>query len=219
MLVLNDLHIGVNRSGGTTPQSQVALRTYLLDNLASILDKESGPVVINGDIFDGFTVDTNDVVKTARTLNTWLNKMTLREVHLVAGNHDYNPRGDKLSSFHLLVHMLYMSKVHGRVYVYDKGLKQVSRNVWCIPHMPNQDLFNMEIAEAIPVGKPGQYLLLHCNYKNGFAENSDHSLNLSDDQVGDLMKAGWTLLLGHEHVGYSLRGGGGVVAGNQLPSS
>lgn len=219
MLIINDLHIGVNRSGGTTPQSQAALRKYLLDNLAGILDKESGPVAINGDIFDGFTVDTNDVVKAAIIFVDWLNEHSGALLGLVAGNHDYNPRGEKLSSFHLLAHMLAMSTVHSKVAVYDKGLAHISDNVWCIPHMPNQDLFNMEIAKAVPVGKPGQYLLLHCNYKNGFSENSDHSLNLSDDQVGALMKAGWTLLLGHEHIGYSLRGGRVVVAGNQFPSS
>lgn len=217
MLCISDLHIGVNRSGGTTPQSQAALRTYLLDSLASILDKETGAVVINGDIFDGFTVGTNDVVKAAIIFVDWLNEHSGALLGLVAGNHDYNPRGEKLSSFHLLAHMLAMSTVHSKVAVYDKGLAHISDNVWCIPHMPNQELFNLEIERAVPQG--GRYLLLHCNYKNGFAENSDHSLNLSDDQVGALMKAGWTLLLGHEHVGYSLRGGRVVVAGNQFPSS
>lgn len=33
------------------------------------------------------------------------------------------------------------------------------------------------------------------------------------------MRAGWTLVLGHEHQGYSLRGGRVVVVGNQFPSS
>ena len=33
MLILNDLHIGFRRVGGTTPASQEALRTYLFDNL------------------------------------------------------------------------------------------------------------------------------------------------------------------------------------------
>jgi hypothetical protein len=219
MLVLNDLHVGVNRSGGTTQQSQAALRNYLLDNLASILDKESGPVVINGDLFDGFTVDTKEVVRVAHIFDTWLGTTQANKLHLVAGNHDYNPRGDKLSSFHLLCYILNMVDYGQRFRTYDRGLAQISDNVWCIPHMPNQELFNLEVAEAIQVGRLGQYLLLHCNYKNGFAESSDHSLNLSDDQVANLMRAGWTLLLGHEHIGYSLRGGRVVVAGNQFPSS
>jgi hypothetical protein len=30
VLVINDLHIGVNRAGGTTPQSQAALRCVII---------------------------------------------------------------------------------------------------------------------------------------------------------------------------------------------
>jgi hypothetical protein len=64
-----------------------------------------------------------------------------------------------------------------------------------------------------------KYLLLHANYKNSFAEHSDHSLNLNDEQVGNLMRAGYTIVLGHEHVGYTLRGERVIVVGNQFPTS
>lgn len=219
MLCINDLHIGVNRSGGTTPQSQQALRGYLRDWLEADLDNETGVVTVNGDLFDGFTVDTNEVVKTAMIFVDWLTSKPSCSLALIAGNHDYNPRGDKLSSFHLLVHMLAMSNVHKRVAVFDSGFQAVTDTIWCIPHMPNQALFDMEIEKAVNKPESAKYLLLHCNYKNGFAENSDHSLNINDDQVGALMRADWTLILGHEHVGYKLRGGRVVVVGNQVPSS
>lgn len=216
-LVINDLHIGVTRSGGTTPQSQQELRDYLLNGLSQLLASEDEEVVINGDLFDSFTVDTSQVIETANIIHNWLSFRPKARINLIAGNHDWNPRGDKVSSFHLLGVMLGMSDVSARVRVFDKGFSHVSGNVWCVPHMPNQEAFDVEIGKALK--QNGKYLLLHCNYKNGFAENSDHSLNINDEQVGKLMMAGWTLIIGHEHIGYTLREGRVVVVGNQFPSS
>lgn len=218
MLIINDLHIGVQRTGGTTPQSQVALRNNLRDSVAKLLSTEMGEVTVNGDLFDGFTVDVYEMIKTYEIFSDWLNEVGSRRLNIIQGNHDHNPRGDKVSSFHLLCHFL-MARFDEQVRIFDKGYAHVSGNACCIPHMPNQELFNMEVAKAIAEGGDGGYLLMHCNYKNGFAENSDHSLNLGDDQVGALIKAGWNLVLGHEHIGYELRGGRVVVVGNQFPSS
>ena len=221
MLIINDLHLGVQRSGGTTPQSQIYLKNWLRGKVRMLIDGEYGAVTVNGDLFDGFTVDIAEVVKAYEMFADWMHIAPTRKLNLIQGNHDWNPRGDKMSSFHLLCHFL---KAHfdDRVRVFDTGFDELTPEVFCIPHMPNQELFNMEVQKAIsyPIafGSAG-YLLLHCNYKNGFAENSDHSLNLGDDQVGDLIKAGWKLVLGHEHIGYELRGGKVIVVGNQFPSS
>jgi metallophosphoesterase superfamily enzyme len=219
MLVLNDLHLGVVRSGGTTPQSQAALRDWLRSSFASMLPpKINGEVTINGDLFDGFTVDTAEVIKVYDILADWLRDDYGQRINLIQGNHDWNPRGDKMSSFHLLAHFL-QARFGAKVRVYDEGFAYLTGGVWCIPHMPNQALFDLEIEKAIACTGTERHLLLHCNYKNGFAENSDHSLNINDDQVGRLMIAGWNLVLGHEHVGYELRGGRVIVTGNQFPSS
>lgn len=225
MLIINDLHIGVVRSGGTTPQSQRELRDYLLNGLRDLLYREDEEVTINGDLFDSFTVDASEVIEVAYIICNWLSSRANARINLIAGNHDWNPRGDKVSSFHLLCSMLNLSDKHGRVEVFDKGFARVSESVWCIPHMPNQEAFDAEIEKAFNDGMLASrkglpaYLLLHCNYKNGFAENSDHSLNINDEQVGKLMTAGWTLIIGHEHIGYTLRGGRVLVVGNQFPSS
>lgn len=217
MLIINDLHLGVNRAGGTTPQSQQALRDHLREFIAELIATETDHLVVNGDLFDGFTVDTVEVVKAYALFAAWL-EAGGKDLTLVAGNHDWNPRGDKLSSFHLLCHFL---KAHypSKVWVCDTGFKCITGDVFCIPHMPNQELFNLEIEKALTGDAKDKHLLLHCNYKNGFAENSDHSLNINDDQVGQLMKAGWTLVIAHEHIGYTLRGGRVIVVGNQFPSS
>ena len=225
MLLISDIHLGCSRRGGTTPQSQQALRDYLRNSLESLLATESEWVVVNGDLFDKFTVDTSEVLLTCEIFYRWLSARPHAKLTLVSGNHDWSPRGNDVSSFHLLVAMLQMSGMGRDVHLrdYNDGFSEVGvkghRYVFCIPHMPNQALFDAEIQNAAATPGKGRYLLLHCNYKNTFADHSDHSLNLSDDQVGALMEAGWSLIIGHEHIGYSLRGGRVLVVGNQFPSS
>ena len=224
-LIISDTHIGVQRAGGTTPQSQQALRDYLRNSLESLLATENEWVVVNGDLFDKFTVDTSEVLLTCEIFYRWLGERPSAKLTLISGNHDWSPRGHEVSSFHLLVAMLQMSSVGHRVLIRDhtNGFSTAGAigclNVFCIPHMPNQALFDAEIQSAAATPGKDWYLLLHCNYKNTFADHSDHSLNLSDDQVGALMEAGWSLIIGHEHIGYSLRGGRVLVVGNQFPSS
>lgn len=220
-LILNDLHFGVIRQGGTTPQSQVALREYLRSSVTHVLStSKADHVVINGDLFDGFTVEVSEVIKVYELFADWIHESNGR-LTLISGNHDVSAKGDRVSSFHLLCHFL-KARFPEQVFVIDhtNGLTAVHGNIWAISHCLNQELFNIEIDKAIASPPPAcSYLLLHCNYKNTFAENSDHSLNLNDDQVGALMRAGWNLILGHEHCGYELRGGRVVVTGNQFASS
>lgn len=218
MIIINDTHLGVQRTGGTTPQSACALREYGLNAVSDILNaRVNEHFVVNGDLFDKFEIDTLSVITAYEMFADWLNAGT-GTLTLCVGNHDWAPRGNKLSSFHLLCRFL---KLHFgvRVLVVDKGFSLVDKRVWAIPHMPNQDLFALEVEKACETKHDGDYLLLHCNVKNTFAEHSDHSLNLTDDLLAKLMVAGWTLIVGHEHQGYTLRGGRVVVVGNQFPTS
>lgn len=216
--IINDLHLGTQRQAGTTPMTQDMLRGYLQNWLITFCFEHRGHLVINGDLFDGFTVDVLEVIQAYNTLSMYLSEPTNR-ITLVAGNHDYSPKGNKLSSFHLLAHFLtahFNSQV--QVIDYRHGFTKISEGLYAIPHMPNQDLFDMQIFRAAGVPEVGT-LLLHANCKNTFAENSDHSLNLSAEQVTGLMIKGWNLVFGHEHQGYTLRGGRITVVGNQVPSS
>ena len=218
MLILNDIHAAVQRVAGTTPATQVSLRQYVRDNLETLLRHGDREVTVNGDLLDGFAVDSHELVKVFDIFSKWLEGTSGRHLNLVGGNHDFSAKGDRLSSFHMLGHFL--REVHpGKVEVYDRGFTQINDNVWCIPHQLNQDLFNIEVQRAADTVVSGDYLLLHCNYKNGHAENSDHSLNLNDEQVGNLMRAGWNLVIAHEHIGYTLRGERVIVVGNQFPTS
>ena len=220
MLIINDIHIGVNRSGGTTVQSQVELQAAILQQLESHIEEESHHVVVNGDLFDSFYIDLRQVINTYHVFFNWIKEHQSR-LTLIAGNHDWSPKDGRVSSFHLLGFMLQKSNTGGIVEVldYKKGFCHIHRNVYCIPHMPNQNMFDDEVLEAVKSSHDGQYLLLHCNYRNNFTANSDHSLNLSENQVDQLMEAGWTLIIGHEHKGYTLRGGRVIVVGNQFPTS
>ena len=218
-IIINDLHLGVQRTGGMTPQSAQDLRDHQGRSLLGFVSRMGGEnhLIVNGDLFDRFEITASDVVDAHVLFADWLHDENCT-LTLCAGNHDWNPRGNKLSSFHLLRHFL-QAQFGDRVTVCDTGLEQIKDGIWCIPHMPNQDLFALEIEKACATKHEGEYLLLHCNVKNTFAEHSDTSLNLTDELLGKLMIAGWTLIVGHEHQGYTLRGGRVIVVGNQWPTS
>lgn len=217
MLVLNDCHIAATRVAGTTPASQIALRDSLRASLKTCLNMvDESEVVLNGDLFHGFTVETGEIIATYEIFSEWLCASHGRRLHLARGNHDWSAR-PIVSSFQLLSHFL-TAHFPSQVRIYEQGFERVTGDIYVIPHVANQDLFNIEIDKAIESGCKG-WLLLHCNYKNRFAEAADHSLNLSDDQIARIMIAGFNLVLGHEHIGYTLRGGRVIVVGAQTPSS
>lgn len=219
MLVINDTHLGARRQAGTTPESQQALTEFQRQEFRNLLDLTDGDLVINGDLFDSFTVDPVDVVFAYEALSDFIfngnQHMTLT---LVCGNHDHSPRGNKLSSFHMLCHFLQARwPFNVKVVDYSNGLTYIATDVLAIPHMPNQELFDLEI-EKLDDEKPG-VLLLHANYDNNFAEHSDHSLNVSEDVAKDLVAKGWTLLFGHEHQMRTALNGKVLITGNQIPTS
>ena len=218
MLVISDTHCSVQRMTGTTPATQIALRDYVRNALADLLKQHEGEhVVCNGDFFDAFQVDTAELIKAYEIL---VSHMQTGSLTMIMGNHDASAKGDKVSSFHLLCHFLNEAAPSKfRMIDHNDGFTEVFGNVYAVSHCMNQDLFDLEINKAAAFDGAGKYLLLHANYKNGHAEGSSHSLNLNDDHVGNLMRAGWTLVLGHEHVGAEYRSGRVIVVGNQFPSS
>lgn len=219
MLVISDLHLGVDRQAGTTPLTQVKLREYLQSWLVEFLQEhKTDHLCINGDLFDKFSVDPMEVIRVFNTFADWLND-TKGILTLIAGNHDSNPRGDKVSSFALLTHFLQRQfPKHVNVINVGDGFTRVWEETWAVPHMENQDTFDLALQAAIDSGEHG-FLLLHANVMSTFCENSDHSLNVSEAQIDALIAAGWTLVFGHEHVGKTLKGRKVIVVGNQIPSS
>lgn len=221
MLVLNDLHVGTKRQAGTTPASQAALTSFIIDRLDHLLHlTQESWIVVAGDLFDRFEVEATDLIAAYTLFSSWLAADEARTLTLIAGNHDWAPKGSKVSSFHLLAHFL-VSRFGDRVDVIDhtRGFTVVGENVYAIAHMPNQDLFNLELDKVAESDGAGRVLLLHCNVKNEFAQNSDHSLDLGDAHLGAIMRKGWTVVVAHEHQYRTLRSGRVVIPGNQIPTS
>lgn len=219
-LIVNDIHAGPTRAGGTTLASAAALRTYLQDEFRQLimahLDKD---LVVNGDLLDTFTIDVRELLQVYQTLVQWLHAGEGR-LFLIRGNHDASAKGQKISSFEFLCNIL-LSQFPDHVDVTHGKLRHLFGAAWAIGHSDNQDLFDMELEKAVEqIDGPGT-LFLHCNYDNHFAEESDHSLNLSEEAARRLTDKGVQLVLGHEHQKRVIKQPGAniLIAGNQFPSS
>lgn len=219
LLDVSDLHLGAIRSGGTTPTTAMQLRQELLFGFKQLLDMAGDDdVIINGDLFDTAAVPLTDLYAAISIADSWLARGTARLI-LPPGNHDLSKNRETFSSFDFFAN--YLRGRYGERVLVPREAAQISEqafDAWVVPHMPNQDLFELELSKV-----PGcSWLFLHCNYDNGFAAKSDHSLNLSRDQAAALMGRGiGNLIFGHEHQHKRVRFAQGdvLVVGNQMPSS
>lgn len=102
LTVLNDCHLGANRSAGTTPSTKLILRQRLLDQFIELLPRDSDLMIL-GDLFDTFDINPLDFYYTFTALNNWLIANPTKSLYLVAGNHDLSKTSTTVSSFELLV--------------------------------------------------------------------------------------------------------------------
>lgn len=209
MIAINDVHIGAIRSAGTTPASALALRKYALSEFESLLNHVNEDLVIVGDLFDTHSIPMTDLLATYQLLRKWLDKGF--NLSLLPGNHDLSTDSAKMGSFQFMAQLLIDEPTVQ--YLSSGGWVDEDLGVYGIPHMPNQDIFDMELAK-VPECK---FLLVHCNYDNFFAKDSDHSLNLSEAQA-KASKAE-TIVFAHEHAPRTALGGRVVIMGNQFPTS
>ena len=212
--IINDIHIGVKRSAGTTPNSAAALRKYILDSFAKLLPADKD-VLILGDLFDEFVVDIVDFWETFSILSAWLS-IHGNHLTLVRGNHDWSPKASAKSSFDLLADLLL--HVYDRVTVVRDGVMDIGNGVVVVPHVANQDCFELELDRAVAMG--GIYLLTHCNLIPPACHGRhDHSLTIDEDRAIVLSKQ-LVILNAHEHQHITYDLGKGIhCLGNQIPSS
>lgn len=215
MLITNDLHISVQRRGGTTPASQEALRTYQFYSLRKLLQESSDEhLLVAGDLFDSFECQTRDWVETYTVFADWLSSG--RKLTLIAGNHDNSSKGDKVSDFTALATVL-SGRFSKLVQVIDiNQTKWVEDGVLAIAHHADQGLFEAALEAALAL-QGLKTLILHCNLNNTFAQRSDHSLDLSDEMTRKFKRAGVSILLAHEHNARVV--GNVTVLGCQFPTS
>lgn len=223
MLILNDIHIGHQRKGGTTPKSREKLRSYLFTQLQLLLDEQStgsNKLVVMGDLFDQFEVDPRDWVETFNIFVNWLAKGN--SLTLVAGNHDHSPRANRVSSFEMLCQVLDNVGVETvgdfeAVHV-DEYLRDGSAIF--LAHCSNQDIFNLKLEELLHnETKGGDTLFVHANYDNKFTAQSDHSLNISRELAQMFRSKCVRLVFAHEHQAREDLGGYVYIMGNQWPTS
>ena len=214
LLVVNDTHLGVNRTGGTTPASSDSLRGWLQRQCATLIDL-SDEVLVYGDLFDTFQIPVADMLSAYITLSEWLNRKG-RKLYLLPGNHDLSKNSANMSSFELMARLLTMQHPDKVRYIQGGEWVDQARGLYGISHVPNQDIFDLELSK-VPDGV--MYLFLHVNVDNALAGQADHSLNITRDQARDLTKRGVTIVVGHEHQGREIMGDKVIITGNPFPSS
>lgn len=207
MILIHDLHLGVQRAAGTTPQSAVDLGNWMHQQFDKMLHRIDEDLVIVGDLFDTYQVPLRSVLLAHISLSKWLLKG--RKLYLIPGNHDLSTDSSKLSSFQFLA-KLFID--HPNV-SYHVGGGFIADDVYAISHVTNQDLLDLELAKVPKC----RYLLLHANYDNNFAKDADHSLNVSQAQC-EAMPAD-VIFFAHEHYYREDMRGKVFISGNQFPSS
>ena len=215
LTIINDTHLGAIRSGGTTPATALQLREYLQRQFEAALMRVDSDLLILGDLFDTGHVPLSDLWQAFKSLTRFLNddsRGELRKVFLVQGNHDLEKNLTVMCSFALLGSML-QTMYPSRVRVITEPTMLEQYGCYVVPHLANQDLFD----EALKKVPSCEYLLLHCNYDNGFAVESDHSLNLSPAQAVAAPVA--HIVIAHEHQASERLEGKVHIPGNQFPSS
>lgn len=214
LVVFNDLHIGVIRSGGATPVTALALRNYVLEGAKALLDivEDNEDVLINGDLFDTRDVPYTDLWETLEIFWAFLRSHPNSKVYAAGGNHDYSKDSTRMSSFQLFCRVM-ESSFSSQFQAIHEPTALPLHDAYVIPHVQNQDLFNLALEKVPSCG----VLYLHCNYNNHFATESDHSLNLSPEQATAAPVD--HIVLGHEHQRSTALAGKVVVPGNQIPTS
>ena len=207
LTILNDTHISAVRSAGTTSATRQALRERMLLKFESLLP-EQGDLLIGGDLFDATHIAASDLFAVYGILTRWLTANPDSFLYNSRGNHDCASSSNVMSSFDLLGKLLTMHFPNRYVHI-DKPT--ATPHGYVIPHMPNQVLFDDAIA-AVP---ECDFLFVHCNISNCFAAQSDHSLNLSLEQIAACKAK--QIVCAHEHHGRTL--GKVTVTGLQTPSS
>ncbi len=221
--IINDVHLGVKRQAGTTNASRDALEAYTFEQFRLLLQRCEGSsaTVIAGDLFNKAKVGEVALYMAFRLLSDHM-KRSDQDLILVRGNHDNRSETvNDMCSLELLYVLLQDAKDSGAfggdvhlVYNEPDLLEVDGVELYIIPHVFDQEEFDKQI-DRVPAGV--QYLLLHVNYDNYFAQG-DHSLNLSKQQAKKITGTDTTILIAHEHHN-RVPAPGIVVMGNQFPTS
>lgn len=168
----------------------------------------TGDLLINGDLLDQSNIPISDVLQTYIILNDWLTQHPESKLYNATGNHDQSRTSNVLSSFQFLGKLLKLAHPERYVHIEEPVM---TPHGYVIPHLRNQDLFDYALSQVPECN----FLFLHANFDNGFAAQSDQSLNVSREQA-EICKAR-LIVFGHEH--HKRIVGKVVIPGNQIATS
>lgn len=207
----SDWHLGVVRSAGTRPDTAYKLRQDLLREFDDMLHTvNDGNLLLNGDLFDTAAISMADLAQTFSSLSNWLVR-TGNKLYLPNGNHDISKNSTNFSSYEFLAKLL-GDRFPDQVTHITQGT-DIGAGCYVLPHVVNQDLLELELSKVPEC----DYLFVHANYANVFAQQSDHSLSISEEQVKALPAK--HVVFSHEHIGRTALNGKVVIVGNPRPSS
>ena len=206
MILLNDLHLDVNRSAGATPASAKALKEYILNSFTNFLETVDEDVIIVGDLMDTWQIGLSTVLAVYQAFDRWLEKG--HRLIVQAANHDLSTDSSRYGSLQFLM-ALFADRPNVQFVIHAGAW--VAEGMYCVPHVANSDLFDMELAKVPEC----EVLFLHANLDNPWACSSDHSLNVTREQLDKLPAK--LVYFGHEH--HARRLGKAFVGGVQWPTS
>jgi hypothetical protein len=223
MLFINDTHIAPNRTGGTTAVTQAMLLEYVHEQFERLLDIGSpdGCVLIGGDLHDGFQIPNAALLRVYSAICARLESGVIRTLFVSRGNHDLAKDTSKLSSFDLLAALLTDAYPQRVVVITEPTLiawgEDDQDQGWVVPHAPNNDIHDMWVEQVR--NEPTPFVFLHCNYDNGMAAQTDHSLDITKEQCAALEAAGVKhIIFAHVHQ-HGTHPNGVLIVGNQFPCS
>lgn len=218
LLVLNDVHLAVNRVAGTTRESVAAMKAYAIGKFRDLLNlavaHKCQSILINGDLTDQYLVPLAEALEVYEILDDFMGSNPGISIGSPLGNHDTSTDSTKLGTVAFLG--LLLSMKYGERFKLISAPAQFVGGVYVIPHVVNSDVFNLELSR-VPEGT--RWLALHSCFDNKFAAEAEHSLNLDRAHAKALTDRGIKLVLGHEHQGRESLGGKVLIVGNQFPSS
>jgi len=207
ILILNDLHLGVRRVKGATPESRLAMENWMFNTLEGLLEElEYDAVVVAGDLYDKRTVPEHVILRTIKAFNQ---ETRGKRVVIMLGNHDEEGRAavkdNTISSAEMTEALITNSML-------VRGEPAVFEGLYLIPHMFNQEEFDKAVEDC----PENCFMICHCNVDSPFAVG-DSSPNLSKKQIKTLKEKDATVIAGHEHIQRDLDNV--WIPGNQIPTS
>lgn len=187
-LIVSDLHLGLKRKAGATPQSMAAYADQQFITADMVLREHPAQhLLITGDLFAAGQVDYATLWRAAELLRAWGG-----DIYCLQGNHDIIRDRTQMPALRFLAKLL-----RPRFHLIDEPT-MITEEIAVVPHLPNQEAYDAAISDA---AVDALILVTHANYENPFAQGQDHSLNLTADQAAQFE----LVLNGHEHLPRQVR--------------